>query len=122
MKSLILAWIRGLERLAIFESFREKSRFIMGDTTYYCVGLSGCVFGMDFATNTEGFTQHFHHLLDSLFIVYHKMIVLLLRSPYMLLACMGFFLTCLAFRSEHRAYLLFEHVCKLFACNLSLSV
>ena len=90
MKSLILAWIRGLERLGIFESFREKSRFIIGDTTYYCVVLSGCVFGIDFATNTEGFTQHFHHLLDSLFIVYHKMIVLLLISPYGSHVCMGF--------------------------------
>ena len=90
MKSLILAWIRGLERLAIFKSFREKSRFIVRDTTYYCVVLSGCVFGMDFATNTEGFTQHFHHFLGSLFIVYHKMIVLLLISPYGSHVCMGF--------------------------------
>ncbi len=49
----------------------------MGVTTYIVEGCRDCVFGMDFASITEGFAQHFNNSLDSLFILYHKMIVLL---------------------------------------------
>ena len=73
------------------ESFRCKKSFDVGGYYLLLEGCRGCVFGIDFASITPSFTQDFDYSLNNLFILYHKMIVLLLISPYTSCDCMGFF-------------------------------
>ena len=80
----------GLLGLGYYGKFFHKKAFCYGGYYLLLDGCRDCVIGMDFASITEGFTQHFEYSLDSLFIVYHKMIVLLLISPYGSHVCMGF--------------------------------
>jgi len=80
----------GKSWVANLESFRCKKSFCIGGYYLLLEGCRGCVFGIDFASITPSFTQDFEYSLNNLFIVYHKMIVLLLISPYISHDCMGF--------------------------------
>jgi len=83
----------GKSCMSNLESFRSKKSFGVGGYYLLLEGCRGRVFGIDFASITPSFTQDFEYSLNNLFILYHKIIVLLFISPYTSHDCMGFYLS-----------------------------